>query len=166
MKFTGSLVSFEIDMSKYEQRLHEELSEEIARAATLWLKAVLDEIPVWSGASWATFTKLSRAISATLAISVDSDKLNRISYGRQHGDGALVTDRKNHEYFFEYSTDLRWLVHNEYNTPDSDPNVWGRLKKPGPYFFQRVGQKVFDTLANEVRLPSPWKSLVVTRHRI
>lgn len=166
MKFTGSLVSFEIDMSKYEQKLHEELSKEIARVASVWLEVVLAEIPVWSGASWATFTKLSRALGSTLAISVSSKGLNRISYGQQHGDGALIADRKKHEYLFEYSTDLKWLVHNEYNTPDSDPNVWGRLKKPGPYFFQQVGQKVFNKMASEIRLPSPWKSLVVTRHRI
>jgi len=164
MKFTGNFVSFQFDMKKYEQILHEQLSEDIAHAATLWLEAVLTEIPVWSGASWATFTQLAREIGSNLAINPVA--VNRISFGQRHGDGALITDRKKHEYYFEYSTDLRWLVHNEYNTPNSDPNVWGRLKKPGPYFFQEVGQKVFAKVANEIYLPSPWKALKIIKHRI
>jgi len=164
MKFTGGLISVEMDMADYQRRLHENLSEEIAHAASVWLEAVLQEIPIWSGASWATFTRLSRAIGSTLAISPEA--INRISYGQRHGDGALIADKQKVEYKFEYSTDLRWLVHNEYNTPESDPNVWGKLKKPGPYHFQQVGQRAFEKLAKEIELPSPWKSLKVTRHRI
>jgi len=164
MKFTGALVSFDLDMKRYEQQLHEYLSEQIAYAAAVWIEAVLAEIPVWSGASWATFLRLSREIGQTLVIS--PGKVNRISYGQRHGDGALKADRKKHEYSFEYETTLRWLVHNEYNTPDSDPNVWGKLRKPGPYHFQQVGIKAFERVASDVELPSPWKSLKVERHRI
>jgi hypothetical protein len=153
-----------MDMGDYQRRLHEQLSEEIAHVASVWLEAVLQEIPIWSGASWATFTRLSRAIGSTLAISPTS--LNRISYGQRHGNGALTADKKKVEYTFEYSTDLRWLVHNEFNSPGSDPNVWGRLKKPGPYHFQQAGQTAFEKYAANIRLPNPWKSLKVTRHRI
>ncbi len=164
MKFTGALISIELDMADYRRRLHESLSEEITRAAIAWVETVLTEIPIWSGASWATFTRLSRAIGRTLTIS--PSVISRISYGQRHGDGALTADKQKVEYTFEYSTDLRWLVHNEYNAPDSDPNVWGKLRKPGPYHFQRIGLKVFEGMAKDVSLPSPWKSLKVTRHRI
>lgn len=164
MKFTGALVSIELDMADYRRRLHETLSEEIAHAASVWLEAVLQEIPIWSGASWATFTRLSRAIGSTLAISPVG--INRISYGQRHGDGALTADKQKVEYTFEYSTSLRWLVHNEFNSPESDPNVWHKLKKPGPYHFQQAGLKAFERVAKDVELPSPWKSLKVTRHRI
>lgn len=164
MKFTGALVSIEMDMADYRQRLHESLSEEIAHVASVWLEAVLQEIPIWSGASWATFTKLSREIGSTLAISPAVK--SRISYGQRHGDGALTANKKKVEYTFEYSTDLRWLVHNEFNTPESDPNVFAKLKKPGPYHFQRIGRAAFEKHAADVRLPNPWKSLKVTRHRI
>lgn len=164
MKFTGSLASFEINMDDYKRRLHESLSEDIARAAYLWVEASLAEIPIWSGASWATFIRLSREVGSTLAI--DPKVKSRISFGQRHGDGELKADPKKGDYAFTYSTDLRWLVHNEYNSPESDPHVFGRLKKPGPYHFQRIAKKVFDKFASEVRLPSPWKSLVVTKHRI
>lgn len=164
MKFTGSLVNLRIDMTDYRQKLHEYLSEEIARAAFVWIEAVLSEIPVWSGASWATFLQLSREIGHTLSISPKA--INRIPYGQRHGDGYITADSKKGLYTFTYSTTLRWLIHNEFNSPESDPNVWGHLKRPGPYHFQKVGQKVFEQLAGDIRLPSPWKSLKITRHRI
>ncbi len=164
MKFTGALVSIELDMADYRKRLHEQLSEDIAHAASVWMEAVLQEIPVWSGASWATFIRLSRAIGRTLAISPTT--INRIPYGQRHGDGALTADKERVEYTFEYSTTLRWLIHNEFNSDDSDPNVWHRLLNPGPYHFQQAGIKAFEGVAKEIELPSPWKSLRVTRHRI
>ncbi len=164
MKFTGEFALVDFDMADYQRRLHESLSEEISRAAIMWIETVLAEIPIWSGASWATFTRLSREIGNTLAISPTT--VSRVSYGQRHGDGALIADKKKSKYSFEYSTDLQWLVHNEYNTPESDPNVFGKLKKPGPYHFQRIGLAAFEKYAADVRLPTPWKSLKVTRQRI
>ena len=164
MKFTGALASFDLDLDKYKRLVHEQLSEEIAFAAAVWMEAVLAEIPVWSGASWATFIRLSREIGSTLAI--NPKVVSRIPYGQRHGDGELIADPKKMEYLFEYSTTLKHLVHNEYNAPGSDPAVFHRLLKPGPYGFQAIGIKAFEKVAQDVRLPSPWKTLVVTKHRI
>jgi len=164
MKFKGNLAQLDLNLKQYRQKLHEELSEEITRAAFAWIEAVLAEIPVWSGASWATFLRLSREVGYNLVISPKA--INRIPYGQRHGDGEFQTDSRKGLYTFTYSTSLRWLIHNEFNTPDSDPHVWGRLRKPGPYHFQQVGQKAFEKMAGEVRLPSPWKSLRVSRRRI
>jgi hypothetical protein len=164
MKFKGSLVSFRFDLAKYQKRLHDVLSNEIAHAAFTWLETVLSEIPTWSGASRATFLRLAREVEYALQISPKD--INRIPYGQRHGEGSITADPKKGVYNFHYSTDLRWLVHNEFNSPDSDPNVFSRLLKPGPYFFQKKGQEAFRKFASEVRLPSPWKNLKVTRHRV
>lgn len=164
MKFKGSLVSFRLDLTKYQKRLHEVLSNEIAHAAFIWLETILSEIPTWSGASRATFLRLAREVEYALIIS--PKVFNRIPYGQRHGEGSITADSKKGEYYFHYSTDLPWLVHNEFNTPDSDPNVFHRLLKPGPYSFQKKGQEAFRKFAGEVRLPSPWKNLKVTRHRV
>jgi len=164
MKFKGSLVSFRLDFTKYQKRLHDVLSNEIAHAAFIWLETVLSEIPTWSGASRATFLRLAREVEYSLMISPKA--INRVSYGQRHGEGSITADSKKGIYQFHYSTDLRWLVHNEFNTPDSDPNVFYRLLKPGPYHFQVKGQEAFRKFAGDVRLPSPWKNLKVTRHRV
>jgi len=164
MKFKGSLVSFRINFPDYQKRLHESLSNDIAHAAFVWLEAVLAEIPTWSGASRATFLQLAREVEYALTIAPKVQ--SAIPYGQRHGEGEVTSDPKKGIYTFSYSTDLRRLVHNEYNTPDSDPNVFYRLLRPGPYHFQLKGQEAFRKFAGDVRLPYPWKSLKVHRHRV
>ena len=164
MKFKGTLVSFRINFTDYQKRLHESLSNDIAHAAFTWLEAVLSEIPTWSGASRATFLRLAREVEYALTIAPKVE--SRIGYGQRHGDGEIKADPKKGIYTFSYSTTLRHLVHNEYNSPSSDPAVFHRLKKPGPYHFQLKGQEAFRRFAAQISLPSPWKSLKVTRHRV
>lgn len=164
MKFKGSLATLQISLSDYQKRLHEHLSNEIAHAAFVWLEAVLSEIPTWSGASRATFLRLAREVEYVL--SIEPTTVSRIPYGQRHGEGEVKTDPAKGLYTFKYETTLRWLVHNEFNSPESDPEVFHRLLKPGPYHFQRKGQEVFRKFAAEVRLPSPWKSLKISRHRV
>ena len=164
MKFKGSLVTLSFNLNDYQKRLHEHLSDEIAHAAFVWLEAVLCEIPTWSGASRATFLQLAREVGYNLSISPKVQ--SRMSYGERHGDGEIVADREKALYTFTYETNLRWLVHNEFNPPDSDPNVFYRLLRPGPYHFQLRGAEAFRKFAAEVRLPNPWKSLKVNRHRV
>jgi hypothetical protein len=166
MKFKGTLTSFEIDMKDYRNRLHARLSEEVARLAFAWINTVLDEIPTWSGASRATFMQLAGKIRFNLSIS--PKVASRIGFGTGHGTGSINSDSQRGVYTFKYSTDLRWLVSNEFNhnTAENDSSVFHRLKKPGPYHFQRKGLATFEREVKDVRLPSPWKSLKLTKHRV
>ena len=157
MKFKGSLAALTLDVEDYRKRLHEHLSEEIAHAAFVWLNTVLDEIPTWSGASRATFLALSQEVGFNLSISPVAK--SRISLGSSHGQGNMTADSDKSKYTFKYSTNLPHLIWNEFNSPEGDPNVFYRLKKPGPYNFQEKGKEAFRKIAAEVRLPNPWKSL-------
>ena len=54
-----------IDIAAYRAKLKKHMTEEICSALSQWLKAVIEktavgEMPVWSGASRATFLKLAR----------------------------------------------------------------------------------------------------------
>jgi len=164
MKFKGSLVTLGIDFSRFQKLLHEELSNEIAHAAFVWLEAVLAEIPTWSGASRATFLRLAREVE--YAISIEPKVISRIPYGQRSGDGEVTANPQKGIYTFKYSTTLAHLIHNEFNSPESDPAVFHRLRFPGPYHFQQKGQEAFRRFAAQVRLPSPLKSLKVHRHRV
>jgi hypothetical protein len=166
MKFKGTLRSLRIDMSAYKKALHEQLSEDIAQGAFLWLNAVLSQIPVWSGASHATFLRLSREVGYNLAI--QPGVVSRISYGQRHGDGEVTADPTKGQYSFNYETTLKHLVYNEFNDANviPDPALFSRLLRPGPYGFQAAGQKVFEEFARTVRLPNPWNSLKVKTHQI
>jgi hypothetical protein len=166
VKFKGTLRSFRINLQAYKRTLHEHLSNEIVHAAFLWLNAVLMEIPVWSGASHATFLRLARQVGYQLTIS--PSVVSRIPYGQRHGDGEVVADQEKGRYLFRYETDLEHLIYNEFNNANitPDPALFYRLRKPGPYHFQKKGIAAFEEHAKSVRLPSPWKSLKVTTRKV
>jgi hypothetical protein len=166
MRFTGKLVSFDLDMAAYKKKLDAQLSEDLERVTTVWLDAVLAEVPDWSGASRATFLQLAR--QAKYSIQFESRVISRKAFGTQHGRGSMTMDKAKGIYTFSYSTDLDWLVRNEYkhNTKKHDPTVFYRLLRPGPYHFQKRGLAAFEREAANVRLPNPWKSLKLTSHRI
>ena len=166
MRFKGKLVSFDINMAKYKKKLHEQLLEDLGRVAFAWLDEVLAEIPEWSGASRATFLQLARKVGYSLNIS--PKVISREAFGAQHGQGSMTTDKAKGRYTFTYSTDLKWLVSNEYkhNTSKNDPSVFHRLLRPGPYHFQKAGLAAFERESQGVRLPNPWKYLKLTNHRI
>lgn len=166
MKFKGKLRSPSINLAAYRKKLHEQLLEDLSRSAFAWLDRVLEEVPTWSGASRATFLQLARHVGYSLIIS--PKVISRESFGTSHGSGKITADAAKGLYTFTYSTDLKWLVSNEYrhNTSKNDSSVFHRLLNPGPYHFQKMGKAAFEKEAQEVRLPSPWKSLKIKTHRV
>jgi len=155
MKFTGTLRAPRIDLDKYRRLLDTKLREAIAQAIFEWLEAtVLAEVPVWSGASRATFLALARNIEYDIPISPVAP--SRLGQGMSASSGSLEADAMKGRYVFHYSTTLPWLCINEV----ADATQWGfHLKKPGPYDFQKKGAAAFRRFAENVRLPNPFECL-------
>lgn len=149
MKFTGKLVAPRLNLDAYKDMLHRALEEALAQACEMWLAATVDaEVPVWSGASQATFLELAGRIGRPLPIAPVVQ--SRIGQGVAEGHARWETDKEKGLYTFEYSTTLWWLIVNEYY----DATQWGiHLHKPGPYMFQIKGQAAFKHFANQVELP-------------
>ncbi len=179
MKFKVRFTALSINEQMWRQKLAAMLAKEIKKAATVWLNAtVLLVIPVWSGASRATFLKLARAISFPLTINIQAPSgfieraPNRWGprIGFQRSEGTLdASNAANGLVSFFYSTDLFHLVFNEYNDGNANPvagRVFARLHNPGPYGFQQIGQAAFEDYARLVELPSPWRSLKFTKIRV
>jgi hypothetical protein len=129
-----------------------------------WLEAVLAEIPVWSGASRATFVKLATAISYSLPVApaavnaahgLFTTRIDRTGKGSAQSEGELTASKETGEYTFTYSTTLPWLIWNEYHNAnvEPDPTLFYRLIKPGPYNFQAIGARAFLRVADKVDLP-------------
>lgn len=167
VKFTGKLRQVVIDKAKWESRLNAILEREIKRAATVWLNtAVLLVIPVWSGASHATFLKLARAVGAPLSITgikvTNSENSRAVGprIGFQQSEGK-VSSVSNGKVSFTYGTTLFHLVFNEFNDANQDPvagRLFSRLIEPGPYNFQEAGRSAFEGYARTaIELPSPWR---------
>lgn len=162
MRFVGILVAPRVD-PKYKERLKEELEKFLIRGATAWLKAVTVIIPVWSGAAKSTFKHLADSVDYQLRISPKwtgcyrgLPRRSRLAIGREDSTGGLDIEEKKGRYFFYYSTSLRHLIFNEFNSnPQADPAVFADLIKPTPYKFQLAGQQAFESVAQFVRLPRP-----------
>lgn len=157
MKFVSTFFAPRIDLAAYRQALNETLKERLALAAFQYLDAVLAKVPVWSGASAATFLQLAKTIDYPLNIQPTTQLGYGISYGRAHGKGKFVTGEDG-LFFFTYSTTLAHLAWNE-NNPPPGPGQFGVLKRPGPYHFQTVGRLAFEKVAKATRLPNPFDNL-------
>ncbi|CAL1125571.1 unnamed protein product [Cladocopium goreaui] len=145
-----------INLTKYRKQLQTELGEALAEATFRWLSETADKIPVYSGASKATFIPLANEISLQLAIA--PIVRSRIPLGLAHGDGEIITDPVSGRFTFTYYTDLFYLVYNEYH----NANLVGfHLRNPGPYRFQEAGRKAFEEFSETVRLPNPFKQMVL-----
>ena len=165
MKFTASLAAPSLDLAVYRKALDAHMKAAIAQGLMEWLEAVLAEIPVWSGASRATFVKLAQQIRYSLPVApaaveaahgLYTSRIDRTGMGMAESDGKLTANQETGEYTFTYSTTLPWLVWNEYHNAniDPDPSLFYRLLKPGPYNFQAVGARAFQRFAETVDLPS------------
>lgn len=152
MKFTGTLMAPRLNVAQYRAALDKYMHEIMVQAVTVWLETtVMAEVPVWSGASRATFLALARKIE--YGIPILPVALSREDQGEAQSTGELdLGQTKAGQYVFTYSTTLPWLIINEY----FDATQWGfHLHKPGPYAFQPKGAAAFLKFAETVRLPNP-----------
>ena len=168
MKVKINFKAIEISISSWRKAMDTELTKQIKAAAVVWLNAtVLSVIPVWSGASRATFLKLARSVSFPLSITGLKARPGARgalgpSVGFQQSQGKLETDSKTGKYTFTYETSLFHLIFNEFNNANQNPvagRLFSRLKQPGPYNFQKLGKAAVEGLLKSVELPSPWKHI-------
>ncbi len=178
MKLKGTFEIPRVNFHRFREALHERLSDAIARAAFEWIRATAEGtraggpmVPVWSGASRATFSPLASEIGYRLLISPAGNAPNRISMGIAAGTGTFTMEPAAGVYDFTYSTTLPHLIINEYYNANEfrDPETgepYFHLRYPGPYHFQEAGQKAFRDYAAQVRLPG-WDAILdVTRRKI
>jgi len=156
MRVTYSFREPRIDVEAYRNALDKHMRAELAQALMAWLDAVLVEIPNWSGASRATFIQVASAINVNVGASCGGAPYDRIGEGLAQSQGEFTADKSKGIYTFTYGTTLPWLVWNEYNNANVDPDAtkWpppAKLLKPGPYGFQKKGAKAFQRVAEDVR---------------
>lgn len=169
MKFNAQFSIPRIDVAAYRNALDGHMKHAIAQALTEWLEAVLAEIPVWSGASRATFVKLAQQIGYGIpvapAATAMGERIGRTWMGTAQSDGKLTADKGTGEYTFTYTTTLPWLIWNEYHNAnvEPDPSLFYRLLEPGPYNFQVVGVRAFLRFAESVDLPKVKPHMRVVR---
>ena len=161
MRIQARLRPIKFDLRGYKKELQRHLTEELKSAARAWLERIIKGplhdaggMPVWSGASAATFLDLAAKVSYSFGISPTAP--SRISLGKSHGTGEVLLEPNRGRYVFRYTTSLDHLIINE----SHDATQWGyKLRRPGPYNFIATGGDQFNEFAQKVRLPNPFKFL-------
>jgi hypothetical protein len=163
MKWKGTLKAPRLDLDKYRNALHNHLAQQTMEAAKRWFDAIIKQnvVPVWSGASRATFRKLAHLVQYTIPIVPVVP--SRIPMGEAASEGYLNVNPKAGKYTFHYSTTLKHLIYNEYN----NANLVGfHLITPGPYHFQKKAAGAFWAYAATIRLHSPWDFVKVATLKV
>lgn len=164
MKIKATFRVPRVDFGKYRRALQDTIGDALGQAAFEWLGATTAAIPVWSGASLATFLPLASQIGLSLSVSPVT-RSSGISLGLNNATGNVTADPDRGVYKFEYSTTLAHLIFNEFNNANisPDPGLFSKLINPGPYEFQKKGQEAFKKVADDVRLPAPLYSIATIR---
>lgn len=149
MQFHARLQKPKLNVSKYREALHRTLAEALAQAALVWIETTAEAvIPVWSGASRATFLALADKIGCVVTISPVVEE--RIDLGVLNSSATLVMNQSAGRYSFSYVSTLPHLYINE----NYDARVWGfHLINPGPYHFQAKGQRALREHLSTVVYP-------------
>lgn len=167
MKFKYMYRQPSLNLEGYKEELDKVLREALKLGLISWFEAVVAEVPVWSGASRATFMKLAETIGWSVPVGGGSASINRAGIGAASGTGELVTDIQSGLYTFVYGTSLPWLIWNEYHNAnvDPDPTLFGKLRDPGPYNFQVKGKAAFLHSTGTITLPrvAPYVKSVAVR---
>jgi len=146
MKLTAQFQAPRIS-SAYREALHQSLTHALVEASKAYLHATVDTlIPVYGGASRATFFQLASHAEFALAISPVAP--STVSLGEEHG--SCTWEAGPNGYSFTYTTTLPHLIINE----GYDANQWGfHLRNPGPYHFQEAGAKAFQQSISTLEFP-------------
>lgn len=151
-----------LNLAKYRRKLHEQLTRALVESCQVWLTAAVG-LPIWSGASVATFTPLASHVAFALAPTPVGGAPNRVAIGIANGSAEFEagTGRPG-LYTFTYSTTLPHLIVNEYHNANLflGPNgPYFHLKNPGPYHFQKKAEQAFRSFVPTIELPG-WGSIL------
>lgn len=161
----GFLISgrgkLEFNKRAAEKELNAYLREFVRQGGVKWLGAtVLTVIPTWSKASRATFQKLAKDLGTSIPYGPQRSRKDREALGLANSNGSGFFNKGN-EHYFIYTTQLRYLIYNEFNraTKGPPPQPFSDHVRFTPYRFQDKGDASWELHVKTIKIPSVWKHL-------
>ena len=153
MKFRSSLKGLLLNVKAFFGSSDAKMRLATEEAARIWLKAAIPAVPVWSGASRATFQQLADAVGVSVPIDVAAGAPNRVALGRLNSRGGIERDG-NGSWRFYYENNLRYLAANETRSVSRGEYgvKWG-LIEPTPYNYREAARQAVRAYAKTVTLP-------------
>lgn len=153
MRFLNRLKRLLFPRKAIEAEIDRKMREAAEEAARIWLDAAIPNVPVWSGASRATFEQLAGSVGYNVPINVDPNAPNRIALGRFNSRGGIERTGKG-SWRFYYVNQLRYLNTNETQSVSVGEAgvIWG-LRNPTPYNFTEAAEAAVKRYLDSVELP-------------
>lgn len=142
--------------------LNQYVKEFVKQGGIKWLDAtVLKIIPTWSGASRATFEKLAQDLGTSIPYGPQRSRKDRRPLGRATSAGSGFFSNAQGQHYFVYTTQLRYLIYNEFNkaTAGPPPQPFSDAVRFTPYHFQDAGDKAWRIYEKKFKPPPVWKFL-------
>ena len=104
--------------------------------------AITEAVPVFSGESRASFTEAARLARVPLFVIPVPGVKSKVAEGRSQGTARLTLSAKTFSFEIDSSV-LQLRINDEFDATVLHPNF--RLKKPGPYNLNTIGNEAFLT---------------------
>lgn len=153
MRFRNSLKGLVLNVKAFFGSSDARMRLATEEAARIWLNAAIPAVPVWSGASRATFQQLADAVGVPVPIDVAPNAPNRVAIGRFNSRGGIERSGEG-KWRFYYENNLRYLAANETRTVNRGEYgvKWG-LIEPTPYNYRDAARRAVQAYAKTVTLP-------------
>lgn len=142
--------------------LNQYVKEFVRIGGIKWLDAtVIAIIPTWSKASRATFQKLAQDLGTSIPYGPLRSKKDREDLGLRNSDGSGFFTNAFGEHYFVYTTQLRYLIYNEFNRAmkGTPPQPFSDNVRNTPYKFQDAGDKAWQAYVKTIKIPKVWKHI-------
>ena len=169
--FYGSLYTFEFDMQDIKRDLFHEMIRINEKAGQVWLDEAVFQtpIPIWSGASRASFAMLASQLGTYIPSGPrvrGCMYTNGHAFGKSYDRGTQVyKDRTAWYVGFQYATALPHLIYNENQSPAPGPYPapFSNGVRFTPYMFEGRSLRAWKAVAKKSRLTNPFKHLKVKK---
>lgn len=152
LKFTGRLVYIKFNKEKFNKTLDEKLHIQLRNAARAWLRAVIPNVPVYTGMARGSLAPLGRFLHVAVPISPIASRPGKSpEAGEQHSEFKFY--RRSGQFVFSWNTTVLHYLINEFN----DMSGILPLTHPTPWHSIAAGNAAFKLYVEQVipkRLPN------------
>lgn len=184
-KFRGTVSKITFVEKQYLKELRENVRLETRKAARLWLEAVLERVPTYTGTARGTFRRLGKQVKPELIVSKGkplskrpikeirkkkffkyNGKTFRLGFtqGEQYSKSRFYDAEKSRYFFkhnFDHDNELLYFVWNdESKAPD-----WFPIISKTPWEAVKAGNEAFSIYIKSIPFPGPPIEFKPTRIR-
>jgi hypothetical protein len=146
MEFHGKFQKLDFNDAEYRKRFDERVKAGLRQAARLWLRAVIERVPVWTGTSRGTLLPLAQMLRVAIPIKPVAFRSGRgPAFGPAYS--AYEFYASDGVYAFEFDQNLPYYILNDFNLVSFIPSTpWHSFDAGTAAFNAYVNNQLFKSL--------------------